>query len=42
MEINPYQSPRVPQPGGHDALGVPRDRPLVVRIGVDHRQKRVF
>ncbi len=33
---------RVAQTRGHHALGVARDRPLVVGLGVDHREKRVL
>ena len=32
----------IPQPRRDDALGIPRDRPLVVRFGVDDRQKCVL
>jgi hypothetical protein len=36
------EEPRVAQPRGNDALGVPCDRPLVVRLGVDHGQERIL
>ena len=29
------EEPRIAQPGGDDALGVLRDQPLVLRLGVD-------
>ena len=36
------EEPRVAQPRRDDALGVARDRALVVRLGVDDREKRVL
>ena len=36
------EEPRVAQPRRDDPLGVARDRPLVVGLGVDDREKRVL
>ena len=42
LAIGLPEEPRVAQPRRDDALGVARDRALVVRLGVDDREKRVL